>query len=78
MEDDNNMPPIPIFMGETYEAVSTLARAAATFRQAFMLIGLGRSFAEVMAEHEDVLLLSDRVVEHWRQHLGHDKEDDPG
>jgi len=79
-------PPIPpITDPELISAVSALARAGETYRKAFFLLagrlldaggGDNEDFQHVLAQCEDLLNLSDAVINAWRHQLGQDDEDD--
>lgn len=69
-------PPIPpILDGELLEAVSSLVRAADSYRRVLFSVAQNNpdAFAAIM-KHEDLLHLSDAVINAWRNQLGHDVE----
>jgi hypothetical protein len=74
------VPPIPpILSDELIEAVSSLVRAAHSYRSVLFLVAQDNPKAmDVMMKHEDLLHVCDRVINGWRKQLGHDVEDEKG
>jgi hypothetical protein len=74
------MPPSipPITDPDLLDAVASLTRAAASYRSVLFLVAedIGDEVFKRLLKHEDLLNLSDAVINAWRQQLGHDVEDD--
>ncbi len=54
--------------------VSSLVRAAMLFRGAVVRIGEGETVAELVAEHKELLLKAERVIDVWAAATGCDGE----
>jgi hypothetical protein len=67
----------PKFNDDYIAAVSSLTHAAHSYRSMLFLVvdAVGDKAIEVMLKHEDLLNLSDAVINAWRAQLGHDTED---
>lgn len=67
----------PKFNDDYIAAVSSLTHAAHSYRSVLFLVAdaVGDKAMEVLAKHEDLLSLSDAVINAWRAQLGHDAED---
>jgi hypothetical protein len=74
----DNFPPIPPILSEELLAVvSALAHAAHSYRSVLFLAADAQpEIIPIMLKHEDLLNLSDRVINAWRKQLGHDIEDE--
>jgi hypothetical protein len=71
-----SVPPIPPLSGELLEAVSSLVRAAHSYRSVLFMVAEDNPKAmETMLKHEDLLNLCDRIINGWQKHLAHDVED---
>jgi hypothetical protein len=70
-------PPIPPILDEELrEAVSALAAAAHSYRSVlFLAADTEPKILELLVMHEDLLKISDSVINAWRQQLGLDVED---
>ena len=73
-------PPIPpILSNELLEAVSSLVRAADSYRRVLFLVAdKNKAAFDAMMKHEDLLHVCDDVINAWRKQLGHDVEDKGG
>ena len=59
------------------EALSSLVRAAHFYRSVLFLVADAEpKVFDLIVKHEDLLDLSDAVINAWRKQLGHDVEDD--
>lgn len=67
-----SIPPIP---ENLQEPVRALVRAASTFNRAFIGVAGGLDAKDLVAEHQDVLLLAERVIGLWRDHFGLEVEE---
>jgi hypothetical protein len=79
MQDDKDAlrpPPIPLIPSELVDAVSALAHAAFIFRGIFVQITEGKSVDEIFAERGPYLVMAERVIDTWCEHLGIDPEQD--
>jgi hypothetical protein len=68
-------PPIPpITDPDLIEAVSALTRAAHSYHSVLFLVAedIGDEVFNHLLKHEDLLNLSDAIINAWRQQLGHD------
>jgi hypothetical protein len=70
-------PPIPpILDEELLEAVSALVAAAHSYRSVLFLAAKAEpKIFDLMMEHENLLNLSDTVINAWRKQLGLDVDD---
>lgn len=62
------MPPVP--EGDLRDAVSTLANAAYLFRGVFLQLANGTALDDVFEERAPYLIMADKVVNKWCEHLG--------
>jgi hypothetical protein len=70
-------PPPIIDDDDLRSAVSALANAAHSYRSVLFKVAAGNhDLIEQIVEHEDLLNLSDFVINAWREHLGLDAEND--
>jgi hypothetical protein len=66
----------PITDGELLEAVAALTRAADSYRSVLFLVMKAHPETwETVLKHEDLLHLSDAIINTWRRQLGQDDED---
>jgi hypothetical protein len=71
-------PPIPpITDPDLLDSVSALTRAAHSYRSVLFLVAedIGDEVFKHLLKHEDLLDLSDTIINAWRHQLGHDDED---
>jgi hypothetical protein len=69
--------PIAPVPAELMEPLETLLRAAHLFRAALVHLASGASFEELASTHTFYLLMAERAVDRWAQHLGVDLEEEP-
>jgi hypothetical protein len=71
-------PPIPpITKEDLLMAVSSLTRAALSYRSVlFIVADANPDVFPLILKHEDLLNLADRIINTWRKQLGHDEEDE--
>ena len=62
---------------ELVHSISALTHAAHSYRSVLFLVaeGMGGDAIKRMLVHEDILNLSDAVINAWRHKLGHDVAD---
>jgi hypothetical protein len=69
----------PILATDLLKAVSALVHAAQSYRVVLIAAAAAEpNVSDVMEENEELLGLSDTVINAWRKQLGHDVEDEDG
>jgi hypothetical protein len=73
---EHKLPVIPKIEDEGLKnAVSALCRAAGIFHRCFVSTCEGSDPEDLLAEHRELLLECEAVLDAWRDHLGHTVED---
>jgi hypothetical protein len=63
------VPEIPEIPSELQPSIRSLAHAAFIFRGVFVQAAEGRSIDAILAEREEALILSEKVIDAWCKHL---------
>jgi len=73
---EHKLPAIPEIQDEALKnAVSALCRVAGIFHSCFVSTCEGSDPKDLLAEHQDLLLECEGVLDAWRDNLGHTVDD---